>query len=468
MTKAMREAFYAEFEKRYGIRVVTTSPVDAGKLKAMVESGNVEWTVTEIGPEEAMLAEKQGLLEPLDRKVIDLSDYPEHLQDRKFIMPKGVYTTVLGYRKDAFPGGKGPQSWADFWDAKKFPGPRTLRDSPVDNLEFALMADGVAPDKLYPLDIDRAFKKLDEIKPHISVWWKTGAQSAQLLVDKEAIMGSAWNGRYYVAIKNGAPLHIEWNQGMIKELAFVIPKGAKDACLGPEDAGPHHRCQAAGHLRQHHHVSRSELEIHGVRAGGPQDIHADSSGQSVQAGLDRCQVVARERQCRARALEQVDTGKVSDGTSAAAAKISGRRGGSEAPHPDARVQASPAPSLLSLTAIAKSYGSVIALAGIDLRVPDGEIVTILGPSGSGKTTLLKIVAGFELPDAGRVELAGDDITCVTPASRGIGMVFQNYALFPHMRVAENIAFPPRDAPAGSRGDAGARQQRPRARGTSRL
>ena len=107
------------------------------------------------------------------------------------IMPKGVYTTVLGYRKDAFPGGKGPQNWVDFWDAKKFPGPRTLRDSPVDNLEFALMADGVAPDKLYPLDIDRAFKKLDAIKPHISVWWKTGAQSAQLLVDKEAIMPNA-------------------------------------------------------------------------------------------------------------------------------------------------------------------------------------------------------------------------------------------------------------------------------------
>jgi putative spermidine/putrescine transport system substrate-binding protein len=232
MTKAMREAFYAEFERRYGIRVVTTSPIDVGKLKAMVESGNVEWTVTEIGPEEAMLAEKQGLLEPLDRTTIDLSGYPEHLRNRKFIMPKGVYTTVLGYRKDAFPDGKGPASWADFWDTKKFPGPRTLRDSPVDNLEFALMADDVAPDKLYPLDQDRAFSKLDAIKPHIAVWWKTGAQSAQLLVDKEAVMGSAWNGRYYVAIKNGAPLHIEWNQGMIKESAFVIPRGAKDAYWG--------------------------------------------------------------------------------------------------------------------------------------------------------------------------------------------------------------------------------------------
>ena len=138
--------------------------------------------------------------------------------------------------------------------------------------------------------------------------------------------------------------------------------------------------------------------------------------------------MAREWKSRARALEQVDTGKVSDGTSAAAAKISGRRGDSEAQHPDVRVQASPTPPLLSLTAIAKSYGSVNALAGIDLRVPDGEIVTILGPSGSGKTTLLKIVAGFELPDEGQVELAGDDITYVTPASRGIGMVFQNLSL----------------------------------------
>ena len=148
MQKAMRESFYSEFEKRHGIRVVTTSPVDAGKLKAMVQSGNVEWTVTEIGPEEAMLAEKEGLLEPLDHKIIDLSGYPKHLQDRKYIMPKGVYSTVLGYRMDAFPGGKGPVSWADFWDVKKFPGPRTLRDSPIDNLEFALLADGVSPDKI--------------------------------------------------------------------------------------------------------------------------------------------------------------------------------------------------------------------------------------------------------------------------------------------------------------------------------
>jgi putative spermidine/putrescine transport system ATP-binding protein len=100
-----------------------------------------------------------------------------------------------------------------------------------------------------------------------------------------------------------------------------------------------------------------------------------------------------------------------------------------------------APVLLSLKGVVKAYGAVAALAGVDLEVPDGQIVTILGPSGSGKTTLLKVVAGFETPDRGDVELAGRVITYATPASRGIGMVFQNYALFPHMRVAENIAFP---------------------------
>jgi putative spermidine/putrescine transport system ATP-binding protein len=137
----------------------------------------------------------------------------------------------------------------------------------------------------------------------------------------------------------------------------------------------------------------------------------------------------------------VDLDEVSKETLAAAANVAGHRGEAEAPGMRDEKQTSPAPVLLSLKDIRKRFGSVVALAGIDLKVPDGEIVTILGPSGSGKTTLLKIVAGFELPDSGEVELAGRTITYLTPAARGIGMVFQNYALFPHMRVVENIAFP---------------------------
>jgi putative spermidine/putrescine transport system substrate-binding protein len=90
----------------------------------------------------------------------------------------------------------------------------------------------VPKEKLYPLDLDRAFKKMDQIKKHVAVWWTTGAQSAQVLIDKEAVLGTAWNGRYYSLIKQGGPVAIEWNQGAIKESAFAIPKGAKDAYWG--------------------------------------------------------------------------------------------------------------------------------------------------------------------------------------------------------------------------------------------
>jgi len=96
---------------------------------------------------------------------------------------------------------------------------------------------------------------------------------------------------------------------------------------------------------------------------------------------------------------------------------------------------------LSIKGIVRRFGPVTALGGIDLDVAEGEFLTILGPSGSGKTTLLKTVAGFEIPDEGAVLLGGQDITLTPPRKRDVGMVFQNYALFPHMTVAGNVAFP---------------------------
>ena len=93
-----------------------------------------------------------------------------------------------------------------------------------------------------------------------------------------------------------------------------------------------------------------------------------------------------------------------------------------------------------LSGIRRVYGDVVAVAGIDLDIGAGEFFTLLGPSGSGKTTTLRVIAGFERPDAGRVELQGIDVTRVAPAQRAVNTVFQDYALFPHMTVAENVEY----------------------------
>jgi len=95
---------------------------------------------------------------------------------------------------------------------------------------------------------------------------------------------------------------------------------------------------------------------------------------------------------------------------------------------------------VSVEGIRKSYGDVVAVDTVDLTVGDGEFFTLLGPSGSGKTTTLRIIAGFEQPDAGRVTLGGEDITNEPPYSRDVNTVFQDYALFPHMTVADNVGY----------------------------
>jgi putative spermidine/putrescine transport system ATP-binding protein len=93
-----------------------------------------------------------------------------------------------------------------------------------------------------------------------------------------------------------------------------------------------------------------------------------------------------------------------------------------------------------LSGIRRTYGDVVAIDRLDLEIADGEFFTLLGPSGSGKTTTLRVIAGFEQPDEGHVELEGVDVTSVPPFERDVNTVFQDYALFPHMSVQDNVEY----------------------------
>lgn len=223
---AQKEAWAVPFTKATDIKVVQDGPTDYGKLKAMVESGNVQWDVVDVEADFALRAASEGLLEPLD-----FTQIKRDRIDPRFVSDHGVgsffFSFVLGYNEGKL-GASKPTDWTALFDTKTYPGKRALYKWPSPGvLELALLADGVAPDKLYPLDLDRAFKKLDTIKKDI-VWWGGGAQSQQLLASGEASLGQFWNGRVYALQQDGAPVGVSWKQNLVMADFLVIPKGAKN------------------------------------------------------------------------------------------------------------------------------------------------------------------------------------------------------------------------------------------------
>ncbi|TIP92095.1 MAG: extracellular solute-binding protein, partial [Mesorhizobium sp.] len=164
-------------------------------------------------------------LEPIDFNVVPKADL-----DPRFTTEHAVgsfyYSFVLAWNKGAVSGE--PAGWADMFDLAKFPGKRTFyKWSAPGVIEIALLADGVPADNLYPLDLDRAFKKLDTIKSEI-VWWDSGAQSQQLIASGEAAFGQLWNGRVFALEQEGADVGASWNQNLTAADVLVIPKGSKN------------------------------------------------------------------------------------------------------------------------------------------------------------------------------------------------------------------------------------------------
>lgn len=231
--EAQRKALFEPFMEEFGIKLIEDSPSDQAKIKAMVKTNNVTWDVVDLGSYYPDNLGREGYLEPIDYNVVDKTDLLEKFAG-DYHVGTITYSDILAYRTDVFPEGKAPTSTADFWNVEKFPGRRSMYALPLSNYTFAMIAAGYDPKDVYPLTeekIKTIYKKMDEVKPHVTVWWKAGAQPAQLLVDKEVVMASAWNGRVETVIREGAPIKIIWNGAALQGDSWVIPKNAPNKDL---------------------------------------------------------------------------------------------------------------------------------------------------------------------------------------------------------------------------------------------
>jgi putative spermidine/putrescine transport system substrate-binding protein len=222
-----KKAFFDPFTAQTKIQVKTVPGVSFAKLKAQVQTRNFDWDVVNLGDVEYAQAVSEGLLEKVDKEAAKVDQLPPEIVREYGITSYSLGTNIV-YRKDKFPNG-GPESWADFWDVKKFPGPRCMYDRSFSCLAFALLADGVPADKLYPMDIDRAFHKMSELKPHIKVWWREGSQSQQLIRDGEVDMIAMWSARAIDLIEANVPLELVWNGAEIYNSNLIVPKGDPNA-----------------------------------------------------------------------------------------------------------------------------------------------------------------------------------------------------------------------------------------------
>lgn len=227
--EAQSKAFFQPAAKALGITIKEDTTNGLADVRLQVTGNAVKWDLVELGAEECARGHREGLFEPLDYKVIDASGIDKKMVREDWI---GItfYSVVLIYNKDKY-GENGPKTWADFWNVEKFPGRRALGNFPTETLTVAALADGVPPDQVYPLDLNRAFAALERIKPHISVWWDSGGQAMQLVKDGEVDMASIWNGRASVLAAEGSPVTYTYEQGVFNPDCMVIPKGAKNKDL---------------------------------------------------------------------------------------------------------------------------------------------------------------------------------------------------------------------------------------------
>lgn len=244
--KSQMEAVIKPFSKKSGKKVLSEDYSGGlAQIRAQVQSGAVIWDVVDLELQDALRACDEGLLVSLSPK--DLQSAPGSNAVTDDFLPGAIsqcaigtlmWSNVIAFNSSKFAAGL-PSKIADFFDIKKYPGKRGMKKSPKANMEWALLADGVAQADIYkvlgtPAGIERAFKKLSSIKPNI-VWWEAGAQPPQLLADSTVTMTTAFSGRIQSAIDTDKkPFKIIW-QGQIPEYeTLAILKGSKNLQLAKD------------------------------------------------------------------------------------------------------------------------------------------------------------------------------------------------------------------------------------------
>jgi len=229
--EAVMKGLFADADK-LGIKIKEDRSGAWPGIKAFLQSGAQGWDMTEIGFARCEQAAQADMIMPIDYSIVDKSKIPANLALPKYV---GVFTFAYGvtYQNKKY-GKNGPQNWIDFFDTVKFPGRRSMLGEGLYSLEAALMADGVAAADIYkvlrtPAGIDRAFAKLEKLKPHVSVWWRSTGQAMQLMRDGEVDMAVFPNGRALALTNDGSDITYVWNQSFVDTECFMLPKNTANS-----------------------------------------------------------------------------------------------------------------------------------------------------------------------------------------------------------------------------------------------
>lgn len=289
-TKSQQNAYHTPYSEMTGVTIINddSSAEAVAKLRAMNEAGNITWDVVDVVAADALRLCDEGLAMEIDFDTMlapapdgtpATEDFGDLLVSDCYI-PQIVYSTTFGYRTDMV-GDTPPTKICDVFDLETYPGKRSLEKRPINNMEWALLCDGVAKEDVYDVlateeGQNQALAKLDTIKDEV-IWWSAGADTPQLLADGEVVMGSTYNGRLFSLIEEqGQPVAMLWDAQVFDLDGWIIPTG-----LSPE-----RQARALDYIMFATDTQRLADQAKWISYGPARKSSAPLVGQHAELGID--------------------------------------------------------------------------------------------------------------------------------------------------------------------------------------